>query len=199
LRDYQVNMAGDSVKKKAKAEADYNEKMKALKTEQAKNDKNAAIFNATINLAQAIVRCFSDTGPIGGLITSVLVAAVAGFQLASIIATPIPKFRKGTERLQSGLMRGKDSDGFIIEGHKDERILTAEQNKPLLALGIGNSELPGLAYIGKKMEMEYPYLAMIANQQLGEQKETNRILKKYKFVDRDGNMITLEGNVIRYV
>jgi hypothetical protein len=192
-------MAGDSAKGKAKAEAEYNKKMKALKTEQAKNDKNAAIFNATINLAQAIVRCFSDTGPIGGLITSVLVAALAGFQLASIIATPIPKFRKGTERLQSGLMRGEDSDGFIIEGHKNERILTAEQNKPLLALGIGNSELPGLAYIGKKMEMEYPYLAMIANQQLGEQKETNRILKKYKFVDRDGNMITLEGNVIRYV
>jgi hypothetical protein len=105
----------------------------------------------------------------------------------------LPSFRKGTKYIKAD-GTGTDKDGVLVQAHEGERILTKEQNKKLGE--IENNQLPGLVYLGKKYNSEFPILAAIAEKQVQEQQKTNGLLKKFKFVDRNGNIITLEGNVI---
>lgn len=81
-------------------EKQLNDKKDALekqrKREQAKADKEKALFDIAINTASAIVKAWINPGfPLApGTIASIL--AVAGIQAAAVLAAPIPKFKKGT-------------------------------------------------------------------------------------------------------
>jgi hypothetical protein len=68
-----------------------------IKRKQAQAEKNQAYFNATLQLAEGVVRIWSQTGvnPIlAGVLTGILVANAA-IQIAAISSKPLPKYWKG--------------------------------------------------------------------------------------------------------
>tara|TARA_R100001530_G_scaffold132292_1_gene104590 strand:+ start:12464 stop:15013 length:2550 start_codon:yes stop_codon:yes gene_type:complete len=66
-------------------------KTAALKKKQAKADKRAAIFNATVNTAVAVTKVIANP------ILAAIVAGLGAVQVASIAAQPIPAFADGGE------------------------------------------------------------------------------------------------------
>jgi len=191
LYQHKIQLAGDDVAKRTAAENEYQKKTKELKRKEAKNNRDIATFNAIINTANAITAALS-VPYIGGILAA-LYAILGAAQIVAIQSQPLPSFRKGTDYLKAN-GTGSDRDGVLVQAHEGERILTAEQNKKLG--NIENSQLPGLVYLGKKYNSEFPILAAIAEKQVKEQQKTNGLLKKFKFIDKNGNIITLEGNVI---
>ena len=108
-------------------EEQYQERLKKIKTEAAKRDKELAIFSATILLAQALINALTFQ-PANAIPAALILASVtAGINLARIIATPIPRFKEGTLNVGGGSL---DSDGgmqAII--HRGEAIIPADRNR----------------------------------------------------------------------
>lgn len=81
---------------KSDIEGDFAKKAAALKTKQAKAEKVAAIFQALISGAAAVVKALPN------IPLSILAGVAAAASVASIIATPIPDFSGGSEGAGSG-------------------------------------------------------------------------------------------------
>jgi uncharacterized protein YukE len=101
------------------SEEQYERELRVLRLKEAKNQKASAFFDATVNGAAAVVSALKF-GPAFAAIVGALVAA----QLAAIIATPLPKFRKGGEVLE-GMIRGRshEAGGVHIEAEGGEYIV----------------------------------------------------------------------------
>jgi hypothetical protein len=113
-----------AIEQSATSEADKQRKLEALqlrtaqkiaaeKTKQAKADKAAAIFEATINAAAAVAKVA------GNPIQAAIAIAAGAAQIAIIAATPIPKFKKG------GPVGGRshEAGGTLIEAEKGEYVV----------------------------------------------------------------------------
>lgn len=113
-----------AIEQSATSEADKQRKLEALqlrtaqkiaaeKTKQAKADKAAAIFEATINAAAAVAKVA------GNPIQTAIAIAAGAAQIAIIAATPIPKFKKG------GPVGGRshEAGGTLIEAEKGEYVV----------------------------------------------------------------------------
>lgn len=106
-----------------------NDEIAKQKQKQAQLEKDLAIFEATINLASAISKAFAQGGPIGGVILAALAAALAGAQLAAIIATPIPKFARGTKGAHGSMsLVGEEGPEFMYVPN-GAKILPAQKTK----------------------------------------------------------------------
>ena len=109
------------------SEEQYQEKLKKIKTDAAKRDKEIAIFSATILFAQALINALTIKPASAIPVATAFAAVTAGINLAKIIATPIPKFKEGTLNVGGGSL---DSDGgmqAII--HRGEAIIPADRNR----------------------------------------------------------------------
>ena len=138
------------------------ERLKKLKEEKEKYvqaQRRIAAIEIAINTAlaasqsiTAITAAFKEGNIFKGIATSLALAA----QVAATIITvrnafsDLPTFRKGTERTGRGKVDGHG--GFHSILHPDERVLTAEQNAPLLRYGIKNDDVPKLALLGLGMK-----------------------------------------------
>ena len=107
-------------------EEQYQEKLRALKNKQARADKEAAIFNATIQFSQALINALTVTPSTAAPAALALAAAVAGLNLAKIIATPLPKFKKGTLAVP-GYDTGDDSVHAMLR--PGEAVIPTEINR----------------------------------------------------------------------
>lgn len=123
----QINDLEEQKDKGVISEEQYQEKLKKIKTEAAKRDKEIAIFSASILFAQALINALTFQ-PANAIPAALILASVtAGINLAKIIATPIPKFKEGTLNVGGGSL---DSDGgmqAII--HRGEAIIPADRNR----------------------------------------------------------------------
>jgi hypothetical protein len=99
--------------KKLISEKDYQQKVRQIRQKQAEDQKKQAIFNATIDLARAIIAALTIPPP-GSVIAANFAAILAGANLAKIIATPIPKFQKGTLAVP-GVDMGRDSVHAMLQ------------------------------------------------------------------------------------
>lgn len=109
------------------SEEQYQDKLKKIKTEAAKRDKELAIFSASILFAQALINALTFQPANAVPVAIVLATVTAGLNLAKIIATPIPRFKEGTLNVGGGSL---DSDGgmqAII--HRGEAIIPADRNR----------------------------------------------------------------------
>jgi len=107
-------------------EEQYQEKLKSLKIKQARADKEIAIFNATVLFAQALLNALTFKPANAVPAALVATAAIAGLNLAKVIATPLPKFKEGTLNFQGGKM---DSDGGALAIlHPNEAVIPADRN-----------------------------------------------------------------------
>ncbi|EJL66312.1 hypothetical protein [Flavobacterium sp. CF136] len=105
----------DLLQKERDKKNDQLEKKKRKEQEkQAKFNKAIAIVQTTINTAQAVMKGFADSGYVG----AILAAAIGAIELATIISTPIPKYkdgRKGGKKEIAMLNDGVGSNGQYIQ------------------------------------------------------------------------------------
>ena len=71
------------------------------KKEQAKANKQTAIFNAIIETAQAVVSQLAE----GGFVAAALAGVLGAAQIALIANEPIPQYWSGTDNAKEGLAR----------------------------------------------------------------------------------------------
>lgn len=86
-----------------KKEEELEKKKQQLKYKQAVWDKANQLAQTAIATAEAIMRCWSDAGPFGGPVFAAIAGAMGAIQIATILATPIPKYAKGTKDHPGGL------------------------------------------------------------------------------------------------
>lgn len=122
---------------------EYDVKRRELLSKQAEEEKQFAIFDATINGAVAIVNAFKDGGPI----LAALVAAGVAAEIAIIAARPTPQFAEGGwVDEKTGKIHGRSHahGGVKIEAEGDEFITKGKYAKPnaaiLEAINTGNWE-----------------------------------------------------------
>jgi len=137
------------------------EKLKIQK-DAAKKQKQISITQAIINGALAIVRAFSDLGPVGGAISAVLIAATTAAQIAVINSQT---FAKGGEvkfgsggNLQSGIFSGPShamggiglttdtGQRIEVEGNEGMYIVNKRDNPAAIAALSAINSLHGKAF-----------------------------------------------------
>jgi hypothetical protein len=98
-------------------DVEADKKRTELKRKQAIKDKEGALFNAAINIAEAITKAFA-AGPLIGQVFQGIIAALGAIQMALIAARPIP-FAQGA--LVRGGRGGVQAE--IGEGNEDEIVM----------------------------------------------------------------------------
>lgn len=131
--DYELNLLQEQYDARTISEEQYNSKRRAILKDQAQAQKEAAIIQATISTANAVIQAYSESA-IAGPVLAAIAAAVGIAQIAAISATPIPQFEKGGK---IGGKRHKDG-GTFIEAEKDEFIIN---RKAAQKIGFDNLEL----------------------------------------------------------
>ncbi|HRH57732.1 MAG TPA: hypothetical protein PLS10_08775, partial [Chitinophagales bacterium] len=113
------------------SEKKYQEELKKIKRQEAIANKAQAVFNIGISIAEAIVKALA-AGPVVGQVLAGITAALGFAQLAFVLATPLPKFKKGgqvSEKL--GLIKGKSHSqgGVPIEVEGEEYVMPVEETR----------------------------------------------------------------------
>lgn len=109
--------SADLKKLRVESEKKAQEEVNKIKRKQAETDKLLAIFEIGLELAKALASFPPNP----------FAAALAALQLAIVIATPIPKFFKGTDYVKRGLNpAGQDTIPAML--NEGERVVTTEKN-----------------------------------------------------------------------
>lgn len=132
--------------KTAAKNAELEKKKAALQEKQAKWNKANSIIQTTIATSLAVMKAYSETGPILGNVFAAIIAAMGAAQIAVIAAQPIPKYAKGTKDHPGGL-------AIVGDGGKKEGVITdnglfVTPDKPTLVnLPAHAQVIPDLSYI----------------------------------------------------
>lgn len=89
--------------KTAQKNAELEKKKATLRTKQAKFEKATSIAEAAIQIAGGILQTIKQLGFPAAIPMIAALGAMGAIQLATIIATPIPKYAKGTDSHKGGL------------------------------------------------------------------------------------------------
>lgn len=103
--------------KTAQKNAELEKKKAALRTKQAKFEKATSIAEADIQIAGGILQTIKQLGFPAAIPMIAALGAMGVIQLATIIATPIPKYAKGTDSHKGGL-------AVVGDGGVSETIVT---------------------------------------------------------------------------
>jgi hypothetical protein len=110
----------------------YDQRRRQLEREKAQDAKTAAIFNAVIGTALAVVNALA-VGPPQGYILAALSAALGAVEIGVISAQPLPQFAKGVIGLKG---EGTEtSDSIHAKLSRGESVMTAKetrQHRPIL-------------------------------------------------------------------
>ena len=179
--DFEVNRVQNSIlssKEKAREEAVIREQEKQqqlqvdaqitkIKERQAKYDRALSIANIIENTAVGISKA---TGSIFGLPLVPIIAALGAAQLATVLATPLPKFEKGTKSSPEGFAHVGEAGTELMIDPSGKMSLTPNTDTITYLKGgtqiISNKELQRM--VGK------PELILIS----GNQQADNRKLEK---------------------
>jgi predicted nuclease with TOPRIM domain len=105
-------------------EEEYQAKLRKIKNDAAKQEKEFSVFAATLAFTEALVKALTTPNPPAAL---ALAAAVGGLNLAKIIATPVPRFKQGTLNVGGGNL---DADGGSLAMlHPGEAVIPADRNR----------------------------------------------------------------------
>lgn len=190
-RDFEVAQAEEKGQSTVKIEEKFAKKEQDLRKKQAIQDKVQKIFNAGIDIAAGIIKYASN--PITLPLVPVF-SALGALQLATIIATPLPKFGYG-----SGVL-DKDTLATVGDRYQHEAVLLPggglafSDNKPQnVMLPAGSQVLSGeqtREYIKDNSINE-----ALMRQMIIQQKETIKAIKKRKTITNRG--MTEEGRNYR--
>ena len=108
-----------------------------------------AVKQKLIELTLSTLRTYQGEIESGKKPSQALASTFKNITLLTNFAKGLQSFEVGTERTSPNEnIDGRG--GFRAILHPDERVLTKQQNKPLLDAGISNDELPKLALMGKE-------------------------------------------------
>ncbi|WBC28470.1 hypothetical protein RPMD05_83 [Rhodobacteraceae phage LS06-2018-MD05] len=114
------------------------EKQKQLNIEQARSEKNQALFNIAINTAQGIAKTIAQTGLPAALPFIALTTATGLAQAALVQAQSIPGFFTGTEDAPSGLKWVAEKGSELVNMPTGESMLF---EKPTIINTPGGEEI----------------------------------------------------------
>ena len=106
-RDISVLFAGESTTAKEEIERQYEERRRQIARRQAESEKRLAMFNITIDTAQAVVAALAKYDYTSAIMFGVIGAA----QLALVASQPIPAYKDGTLNHIGGNMLINDGTG----------------------------------------------------------------------------------------
>lgn len=101
-----------------KREADLEEKRKEILQRQAKFEKAMAATRVIIDTASAVMKITAQLGVLAAPLIPAIIATGA-IQLATILATPIPQYAKGTDNHKGG-------PAIVGDGGKHELVITPD-------------------------------------------------------------------------
>ena len=179
---------------KLKNEATLAETSNLLATTASLFREDTAAYKILATAQATIATYLAGTKALSEVPFPANILAMAGIiltGLANVAKINEVKFAAGTDEVTGGI-QGKDSvRASLMPG---ERVVPTDLNRPLLAMGITNADLPGLAYLGKAYANEYPTLTGVATKQLQQALRTNDLLGRWRFYDNNGNEIDVNGN-----
>jgi len=101
------------LEEKARKEEELQRKRVALQRKQAMFNKIMALAEVGINLAQEISKNAAMTGTIGAALLTPIAIASAAVRTATILATPLPQYKDGTDYHKGG--KAVLGDGYVTE------------------------------------------------------------------------------------
>lgn len=108
------------------SEKTFGEEVTKLRREQAKKEKELAIFNALINISMAIIKALASTpNALLNIALAALVGAQGAIQLATIERTPLPGFKKG--KMPERTSSPSSEDDMIARVGRHEAIIPADK------------------------------------------------------------------------
>jgi hypothetical protein len=113
-REEEFAQLEDQKNRKIISEEEYQKRMKIIKQKQAEDNKKAALYQASLDLASALINALTYKPANTVPVAVVFAAALAAANLAKIAATPIPKFQKGTLAVP-GVDMGRDSVHAMLQ------------------------------------------------------------------------------------
>jgi hypothetical protein len=117
-KEVAILFAGESTVAREEIERQYEERRKQIERKQAEDKKKMALFNITIDTAQAIVGSFRQD-PTGVL--AIIIGAIGAIQLAMVASQQIPAFKDGGIH-EGGLMLVNDGAGSNYQ----EKVITPD-------------------------------------------------------------------------
>ena len=127
-KEFETNSAALKQKRIA-TEKKIADEIKEIKRKQALLDKEIAILNIILNTARGITAALASVN----IPLSIVVAAIGAIELATAIATPLPKFKEGT--------RSKETSGMAVVGEAGEEVIYLPK---------GSQVIPNKKYIQNK-------------------------------------------------
>ena len=122
----------------AKKNEELERKKAALKRKQAIWDKSNSVIQATIATSVAIVEALPN------LVMAAIVGALGAAEIATILATPIPQYKKGTDYHKGGM-------AIVGDGGRQEVVLLngkawlTPDTPTLVDMPVGSSVIPSVA------------------------------------------------------
>jgi len=152
------------------SEDEMNRRQLEIKRKQAKVEKDQALFNAYLSMAQGIAKALSSAAPPYNLILAAITGAASLIQIAAINSRPLPKYWKGRK------------------GGKGEYALIGEYGPEIAWLPAGASLMPAhdtrRALMGDektferwnmpKIEPDYPAMPRVNQQLINQYYQTHR-------------------------
>lgn len=127
----QIELAGEDKRKKELLEKESEKKTSDLEKKKREEQRKQAIFNKAVsiaeigmNTAQGIMKAYAQTGPIAGSVFAAIISALGAVQLATVIATPIPKYKHGRKG-------GKKELAYVGDGNVSE-VIESKDGKAVL-------------------------------------------------------------------
>ncbi len=153
--------------------------------------------NKDMQTAQALINTFAGVGIAlatpGNIYTNLATAATVLITGIANVAKiqQAPAYAEGTEFLEGD---NTGVDKIHIRANYGERIVPTEINK--MMGGIPNAQLPSLLMKGQMLESG---LLAVAQASLQTQTEMNSNIQKFAYVDKQGNVHYINGNIKNYV
>lgn len=178
------NQELENVKGNKQAEANikakYDQIERKAKYEQAKANREQAIFNIGLATTEAVMRALA-VPPAPNFILAGIAGGFGAVQLALTASRPLPKYAKGVERLEG---EGTEtSDSILAQLSRGERVVTARENKdyfPALT-AIHNRHIPPELlnnFVMNYDQIQRPNLVMIGSDNSGLERELKTVSKK---------------------
>lgn len=105
-KEVAIKYAGENADAREAIEEQYNKRALELKRQQAKREKEIAIFQTSLNTAQAIMSIWAQVPKVDFGISATALSAMVGAlgvaQMAMIASRPLPQFYKGTDNAPQG-------------------------------------------------------------------------------------------------
>lgn len=155
---YELSLVGDNAEAQDAINRKYANESAKIKKQQAKDDKTAAIIDASIATAIGIVQALANPGGIAGIIVAALVGVLGGVQIAAIASQPTPTFKTyekggiiGGKPHSQGGTKFRGDDGSMFEAQKDESmfVLNKDATSELAAYSALNESHGGRSFFSR--------------------------------------------------